>query len=174
MEHIKSYQRTLDSVRLPIEHFIKTGFWDPHALDGWEENDISEQQVRNKCRQVARELKRPFIIAHPVMQFYEHRPTGKTNSYGHPSYKWTRLEQPRFSHAFVEVPKRKYLYPLVSSLLLLPQGQSRWDSGDGKAAISLDYASLWQFRINDETLWRQYYDFILNDPECRAARRLTS
>lgn len=156
LNNLSAFNRVVDSVRLPIEHFVKTGFWNPNVLPDRKSEDISDQQVRRACRTVAKEMKRPFIVCHPTVQWsYRDPDTGLMVEY----------PEPRVVGGFIEVPRRKYLHGHVATLLL---------AGNSKLIRHVQQATLWAFRIYDVTLWNEYYDFVLNDPECRAARKLTS
>jgi hypothetical protein len=167
---IKSYQRTIASVDLPLRHFIETGFWNPRVVEGWNESDIGDSLVRSACRKVAKELKRPFIQCYSSFVSYESYDTGETSQNGYAVYNRRPLPEPRFEAGYVEMPKRKHLAPLVAPLLLAAGGKvtlrdAVWDRTS---------ATLWAFLIRDREFWDSYYDFVLNDPECRRARRLTS
>lgn len=165
LANLKSYQRTIASVDLPLKHFIETGFWNPYVVPGWKPNDIAEQQVRGACRKVAAELKRPFIRCHPVVAFGDWMQVdGK--------YKRVQFDQPRFEFGLIEVPKRQYLSPLVAPLLLAAKPATYREATPTVTQTSS--ATLWEFRISDRQLWDDYYQFVLTDPECRKARKLTS
>lgn len=167
---IKSYQRTIASVELPLQHFIETGFWNPYTVEGWTESDIGDTFVRRACRSVARELKRPFIQCYPFFKTTERIQNGSLTAHGNPLYDWVTLPTPVFSYGFVEIPKRKRLAPLAAPLLLLPERYH----GDGSMGFLQHRETLWQARITNEELWNDYYNFVLNDADCRKARRLTS
>ena len=172
---IKSYQRTIASVDLPLKHFVDTGFWNPYVVEGWTDSDIGDTFVRRACREVAKELKRPFIQCFASVSTTESYDTGKKNAHGYPIYDVRPLPEPRFSSGYIEVPKRKYLIPLVAPLLLAAgEPTRRWNQNATAPVANNSVASLWQFRITSEELWNQYYEFVLNDPDCRKARRLTS
>jgi len=163
----KVFNRAIDSVRLPLERFMATGFYDPFTLNGYEPEDIAAFQVRRACRKLAKEQKRPFIRCHVVETTYQ---------WDHNAAKWVKLAKPGWEFGYVEVPKRKYLAPLVAPLLLaapdeiVPQGTVL-----AKApVIQVASKSLWIFHIRDYEFWTKYYDFILNNPDCRKARRLTA
>lgn len=156
LNNLTAFNRVVDSVRLPIEHFVKTGFWNPNVLPNYKNEDISDQQVRHACRAVAKAMKRPFIICYPALRWaYRDPDTGLRVEY----------PEPRVVGGYIEVPRRKYLLGHVATLLLTDNSEFIRHGG---------MASLWSIRINDVTLWNEYYDFVLNDPECRAARKLTS
>lgn len=161
----KVFSRAVDSVRIPLEHFIKTGFYDPHSLPGHEPEDIADFQVRRVCRQIAKESKRPFIRCYEVVITYRW-------DYGSG---WTKLDKPEWERGFIEMPKRHYLAPLIAPLLLAaPEAGSRYDPRTGAGVHQQSLATLWSFSIFNRELWDQYYQFVLTDPECRKARRLTS
>lgn len=171
LSSIKSYQRTIASVQVPILHFLETGFWNPYALPSYEEHDISEQQVRRKCRQIARELKRPFIQCYASLSWHDAVPTGEVSQWGNPVIEHVKRDTPKFSMGYVEMPKQKRLAPLMAALSLLPKAGEKGNDSIGWQA---EAATLWQFRISDEKAWTKIYDFLLNDPDCRKARGLTS
>lgn len=164
----KVFQRAVDSVRIPLEHFIKTGFYDPNSLVGYEPEDIADFQVRRVCRQIAKEGKRPFIRCYAVESLH---------TFDRTTMRWEKNDKPKFEYGYVEVPKRKYLAPLVAPLLLAaPEAQGRYyaNTKDGEHVWQLSSVTLWQFRVYGKDLWDKIYDYMLNDPECRKARRLTS
>lgn len=170
MEYISSFQRTIDSVRLPLEHFIKTGFWDPYILLGYTASDISDVQVRKACRLAAQEVKRPFVQCYAVFQRGEWQNQGSQNG-----YKWVDYPEPKWVNGFVEMPKRRYLSPLVAPLLLAAPDETTFYSRYGKPPAQVvrnQSRTLWSFRVFDRALWDEYYAFVLNDPDCRKARRL--
>ncbi len=154
MDH-PTYNRIIASVQQPIAHFLETGFWNPHSLEGFEECDISEQQVRSSCRALAKALKRPFIICQPNFKYGERDAKGV----------WRPLDNPFWRGGFLSVPKLKRHAPIVAPFLLAANGEEVSDhSGE----------TLWEFQVTDHQLWVALYDHILNDPDCRKARRLTS
>lgn len=160
----KVFSRAIDSVRVPLEHFIKTGFYDPHSLAGYEPEDIADFQTRRVCRQIAKEMKRPFIRCYGVISNYHFNGS-----------KWEKYDDPKWESGYLEVPKRKYLMPLITPLLLAAPDPHRWASRNKENPVwQMPCQSLWQFKIYDRELWEKYYDFVLNDPDCRKARRLTS
>lgn len=175
LTNLKSYQRTIASVDLPLKHFVETGFWNPHAVEGWTENDIGDTFVRRAARQIAKELKRPFIQIYACMTIWGRR---QVNDPSKPSWAQTeryKLDKPVFSHGYIQVPKRQYLAPIVAPLFLLPDRPVRY--GDvGKDVLGWGHhtITLWQFRISNEEFWNEYYQFALNDHDCRKARRLTA
>lgn len=172
LANLKSYQRTIASVDLPLKHFIETGFWNPHVIADYNfDSDIGDTFVRRACRAVARELKRPFIQCYPMFTTTEHYVTGEKSPNGYDLYGTRPLPEPKFQGAWVEMPKYKYLTPLAAPLFMLPEGSF---GNHDKAGFQANLTTLWRFRINDRELWDKYYDFALNDPDCRKARRLTS
>lgn len=164
MEHTsKHFTRVLDSVRIPIQHFIDTGIYDENAngKHNWS-LDVSPSQVRRACRRVATELKRPFIQMSETMQT-EARVEDPTSSYGH---KWESLPEPRWARAHVSIPRRKYLAVLATPLILAANRDV------GAKVYDRIIPSLWNFIIYDRQIWDDYYAFVMNDPVCRAARKL--
>jgi hypothetical protein len=163
----KVYQRALDSLQVPIKHFMETGFWNENALPRWEAPDISYPQVRRIARQIAKEAGRPFITATETIE--RTRWTADTSRPdGHGGYymKRVKLDEPRWARAYISMPKRKFLLPLVSPLLLAASNEG------GSPIYDRSGATLWEFTINDHSFWVGYYDFILTDPDCRKARKL--
>lgn len=163
----KVFQRAVDSVRVPLEHFIKTGFYDPHVLGGYEPEDIADFQVRRVCRQIAKEGKRPFIRCHDVKSNY---------TWDNTTSRYVQRDIPEWEFGYVEVPKRKYLSVLVAPLLLTsPAKSGYYDALRSNSPVYEEQCeSLWRLRVRDRELWDKYYDFVLNDPDCRKVRRLTS
>jgi hypothetical protein len=166
MEHIKSYQRTMDSVRLPLQHLIETGFWNPCIVPYGGEASIGDNSLRPAAREIAKELKRPFIrcYAHITDRIWDNA-----------SRQYVSLPGPVFGEGYVEVPKRKYLMPLVAPLLLAANEVTyRYRHDTTKPVYNISCNSLWQFTVCNETFWNEYYEFVLNDPVCRKARKLPS
>jgi hypothetical protein len=164
LANLKSYQRTIASVQLPLLHFVETGFWNPYALPDWTENDIGDTFVRRATRHVAKELKRPFIQCYAILGNKE---------YDAVTGKYVPVPEPRFTSAFIEVPRRKYLMPLVAPLLLAAgESEPLWQRNMDRPVWQSSCATLWQFRFGNRTLWDEYYAFVLNDPDCRKARKL--
>jgi hypothetical protein len=176
MENITSQvlSRALESVQAPINHFIETGFWNPHAHnpDGYEPGDVGDTQVRKICRAVAQELKRPFIICHPTFSYGRSVPDENRKGF----YKWEPLDKPEFAGGYVSVPKQKRLTPLVATLILASSADMSLHQRAAPKSPLASYGreTLWEFRIADKTMWDEYYGYVLNDPDCRKARRLTS
>lgn len=159
----KILQDALRSVREPIEKFIETGIY----TNPWADEDIpdelrdslgfvSEQQTQRVCRMVAKELKRPFIIVTPVISEYVwERVNGRYTS---------RKTERTFQRAHIKMPRRKYLMPLVSPLILA-------ESGPTGPVRHIHEHSNWYFHITNEALWNDYRA-ALDRPEMRAARKL--
>jgi len=169
MEHTsKRFTRVLDSVRVPIQHFIDTGIFDDNCLGAVDWSlDISPSQVRRACRKVASELKRPFIQMSEQIDRYHHVPDEtKPNPYGGYYSKLVELPEPRWARAYLSIPKRKYLTVLASPLLLA--GSREHDA----PVYDRSTPGLWNFTIFDHQFWLEYQSFILHDPACRAARKL--
>lgn len=164
MEHTsKRFTRVLDSVRVPIQHFIDTGIYDENVIASRDWSlDISQVQVRKACRKVASELKRPFIQMSETMA-REARVADPTKPHG---YNWVPLPEPRFARAHVSIPRRKYLVVLATPLILSANRDV------GAKVYDRITPSLWNFTIFDQQIWTEYRDFIMNDPDCRAARKL--
>lgn len=143
----------LASVHGPIMQFVETGIYsNPDYDDQYGDYDhrISNNQVRRVARFVAKELKRPFIEMTPV--YYTRTYHGR---------KYT-VHEPMFRSARVFMPKRKYLMPLVTPLLL----------AEGSVQVlSSEMATLWNFRITDEDMWKEYRA-AMDRPEMRKARKL--
>lgn len=155
----------LRSVREPIEKFIATGIYaNPYQDEDMPQEliesagFISAQQTQRVCRSVAKELKRPFIIMSPVI---------RTGNWIRKNDRWVRQAcEPAFEVAHIQMPKRKYLMPLVTPLLLA--------GGDTETAASvweLHQHSNWCFQIHNEQLWLEYRA-AMDRPEMREARRL--
>ncbi len=155
MEHVTSqvFTRAVDSVRIPLEHFLKTGFWDPTSLEDWQPADMSYSQTRRACRQMAKELKRPFIRCHDRYSNYRFDA----------NVGWVRLDTSEWECGYVEMPKRKKYMPLAAPLLLAANSKSVQDRSG---------TTLWEFQVHDRQLWDDFYPYLLNDPVCRAARGL--
>ena len=163
-----SFTRVLDSVRVPIQHFIDTGIYDENASGKHDWSlDVSPSQVRRACRKVASELKRPFIQMSEQIDRYRYVPDmTQPNSRGGYNSKREDLSEPRWARTYVSIPKRKYLTVLVSPLLLA--GSREHDA----PVYDRSTPSLWNFTIFDHQFWLEYQSFVLHDPACRAARKL--
>jgi hypothetical protein len=172
MENVTSQvlSRALESVQAPINHFIETGFWNPNVLVDHKPGDVTDVQVRKICRAVARELKRPFISCHPTFSYGRH----VLDKEG--VYQWEPLDKPEFAGGYVSVPKQKRLTPLVATLILASSADKPLHQRATPKFPLTAYGqkTLWTFRIADKTMWDEYYSYVLNDPDCRKARRLTS
>lgn len=160
----KVYAKAIQCLSGPVDHFIETGFYNLASAgeygDGW----ISEPQVRRICREIAKEQKRPFIQA---SEYYA------TNGYDQAARKPYKLDKPIWNNAWIEMPKRKYLLPLATPLLLA-SGDNDTTYKPGDAIMPYRQETIWSWRIVDKSFWDEYYNFILNDPDCRRARKLTS
>lgn len=154
------FNRIVDSVRLPLQHFLDTGFWDYSTKGELHKGMIGDTQVRSSCRDLAKNLKRPFIVCEKHMSYGEHSPSPSGG------YKWVYYTEPKFREGFIEVPKKKYLHSHVAPLMLAAEKDT--------VVIDRSIQTLWQFHIRDEALWDQYYQYVLNDPDLRKARKLTS
>jgi hypothetical protein len=146
----------LASVQEPIQHFIDTGlFVEPrYQLIEGVDASVGMTQVRRICRHVAGELRRPFIVISDISTMHE-RVNGS----------WVTLDEPVWSHAHITMPRRKYLVPLMAPLVLgdkTKEIQTNWDTPN---------TSLWTAVIRDRSIWTEYYDRLLNDPDMRRARR---
>jgi len=163
-----SFDRVLDSVRIPIQHFIDTGIFDDSCLGAGDWSlDISLSQVRRACRKVASDLKRPFIQMSESIDRYHYVPDEtRPDSYGGYYPKRVELPEPRWVRAYISIPKRKYLTVLASPLILA--GSRKY------VAPVYDRSSpgLWNFTISDHQFWLEYQSFVMYDPACRAARKL--
>ncbi len=143
-----TYDEIMAGVSLPLLHFLETGFWNPRA--GNYQGHIGLDQVRSACREMARSMKRPFIQAY---SFHGYEEPGNPNS----GLAWR--------YGILEVPKLKRHTPIVQQFILV---------ADSAVVYDRSSATLWGFQVTDHRLWEQLYQYILNDPECRKARRLTS
>lgn len=177
MTHSKVLDSALDSVRLPIEHFIATGFYDAMYLREQGPGDMPEFVVRSAVRAVAKELKRPFIRLHEVWSRSTSCRNPKTGEWEYKKY-----DAPEWHGGYFEVPKRKRLAPLVAPFLLV-EPTDRWTgkvntwqpiAKDEHPAISAhEYTTLWAFSIRDKAMWDQFYHDLMHDPQLRRARGLT-
>lgn len=149
------YNRLIASVQKPIDHFLETGFWNPYVVEGSQVCDISDSQVRSSCRELAKALKRPFIICQPTFKYDELGANGV----------WVPLDKPVWRGGWLTVPKLKRHTPIVASFIL---------ASNEKEVRDRSGTTLWEFAVTDHQLWTTLYDHILNDPDCRKARRLTS
>lgn len=172
----KALTDALKSIEIPITQFIETGIYtNPFAMDEeqmpQEVKDssgfVSDTQTQRICRMVAKELKRPFIIMTPVIMNYEWR---RVNG------QYRRVDvNPTFRHTYIHMPKRKYLTPLVTPLLLAAGnnvgGSYLADKHPDIAVWAGREKTNWQFFIRSEQLWNEYRE-ALDRPEMRIARRM--
>jgi hypothetical protein len=162
MEHPIALQHALRSVEEPVLKFIETGLFDDNWFSLPEEMRASKAsvalvQTRRIARKVAKELKRPFILASEVVA---------TNYWDPMQRRWVTNTRPEWRHAYMEIPKRKYLIPIASPLLLVA-GAANSPVGN----MSRDNSSIWRFTIQDRGFWNEYRA-ALDRPEMREARKL--
>lgn len=163
MEHPTALQLALRSVEKPIMDFIQTGLFN----DDWsalpEEARIARAcvsiaQTRRIARRVAKELKRPFIVSSEFIS---------RNYWCGAARRWLESDEPRWRSAYIEMPKRKYLMPMVTPLLLVADANNapvvRYQRGEN--------SSLWRFEFKNRDFWLEYRA-ALDRPEMRAARKL--
>jgi hypothetical protein len=162
MEHPLALQYALRSVEEPILNFIKTGLFDDNWYSLPEEirasrTSVALVQTRRIARKVAKELKRPFIIASEVIA---------ANYWDANQRRWITSPTLQWRSAYIEIPKRKYLMPLVTPLFLIDRTANSPVSNSRRQE-----SSLWTFNITDRDFWLEYRA-ALDRPEMRAARKL--
>jgi hypothetical protein len=189
----KTLDNALSTVAAPALRFIETGIheesWtvdDPDEHEGvWARGAISPHQTSRVVREVAKELKRPFVAMYAVRQRWQYRSRYQPGTVHHSSTKpgsyykdIQKLPQPVFSHGHIHVPKRQYLLPLVRTLILatVSQQMPSWrqlNDAEHKKPDVLNHslATIWRFRIYNEEMWGDYRAS-MDRPEMRAARRL--
>jgi hypothetical protein len=191
----KVLDNALLTVAAPVLRFIETGIHeasftvdDPAEREGvWAEGAISSQQTTRVVREVARELKRPFVAMYAFRDRWsyksQHSMAGTTYySYGKPWRGYQDIKQlpkPVFSHAYVRVPRRKYAFPLVAPLLLAAPETPKYapttvrNKPGYKPPTVTNYsgATYWRFQIYNEEMWDSYRAS-MDRPEMREARRM--
>ena len=101
--------------------------------------------VRKTIRRIARELKRPVVIA-------EYKP-------------WTK-------GFIVTMKQRKTLAPLVANFLLLESSDTRaWIEGPGGIAFRRDKTN-WYVRFETSEHFKEWKTFVLGSETCRKALKL--
>lgn len=177
----KVLSAAIDSVRVPIENFIRTGIFSGIYDRTLVSRDISHSdgcvaggQVQRIARYTAKELKRPFIIMEPVVRGF---------TWSLANGRWRKeIHDPRFSHVFVRIPKRKYLMPIAAPLLLAaPEPVTHHRTAIQRVTdphhdekfpvIQRAERTNWVFNICSEEFWHDYRA-ALERPEMRAARKL--
>jgi len=151
-----TYDRIIASVQEPLDHFVKTGFWKPNTTG------------KKACRELASSMKRPFI------QCYDWSITGEWVQTSTAGWEWMNHKTPVWSFGYVEAPIQKRLLPLVAPLMLGSVKQGKHTSATTHKVTDNSLETIWRFHIYDQKIWNRYYDFVLNDPDCRRARKLTS
>lgn len=158
--------RTLEFLQKPIDAMLATGLFEE---PNWKDAPISPIQIRKVARTVAREQKRPFILGGESFANGSHS-RGANNE-----WVYTKYDAPKWEHAYLTVPKKQYLMPLVSPLTLASVDEFE---AYGKAPVPpvthRHGKTYWSFKINDRTFWNEYLQALTTRPEMRQAMKLTS
>lgn len=128
------YTDTVMQLRRITEGFMQTGFADITESNSDDTYLLHTPMVSKYMRKVAKELKRPPLM---VRRYY--------------------------STVHLVVPKRKYLMPIVSGLII---------AADEKNIGHWSSATLWEFRFYKLEMFEEWRKNILAIPECRQALKL--
>jgi hypothetical protein len=161
MHHTKTLSAVFAFIQKPIDDMIATGLFHEPV---WEDQMISTVQIRKVARDVAKELKRPFIQGG---EYFSHG-THKRDADG--KYEWTAYSTPQWSKAYITVPKRGYLCPIITPLEL--SAVSVYRSTGSNHIISRHGSTYWQFDIMSREIWTDYYQALQTRPEMRKALKL--
>ena len=125
---------------------------------------ISTVQIRKVARDVAKEMKRPFVQGGE----YFSNGTHKRDADG--KYEWIPYSTPQWSKAYITVPRRGYLCPIITPLEL--SAVSVYRSTGSNHIISRHGSTYWQFDIMSREIWTDYYQALQTRPEMRKALKL--
>ena len=146
---LQKSKHILDDV---TDRLLTKGYYMPPSYTewgmSWQDIIIPEVTLRKFARRVAKEAKRPFV---QVYRYYEYQrtATGIDFDYKNPVEVGIRIE----------MPKRRYLAPLVNPIILA-------------GFPSMHYSSVWGFRIKDKEFAQQYLEYFATREEFRKALRL--
>lgn len=171
---IDNAKRRLDEA---FDHWHRTGIYIDRAKltpDGKydyrsESMGVPQYITRRLIRQAAKELKRPVLMAREGFQsLHQHVPG---TSYRQMIYTITSMS--------LDVPRRKYLMPIVNPLALAAEHVAgryySWKSGSSPAPIVMyTRPTIFQFVFYDLDIWAQYYEQICTREEMRAALKITT
>ena len=162
MHHTKTLSAAFAFIQKPIDDMIATGlFHEPKSEDGM----ITGPQIRKVARDVAKEMKRPFV------QGGEYFSNGTHVRDADGKFQWRAYDTPQWSKAYIIVPRRAYLCPLIAPLEL--SAVSVYRIGNTPATIISRHGhTYWQFDIMSREIWTDYYEALQTRPEMRKALRL--
>lgn len=148
LQCLEKSKHILDDV---TDRLLTKGYYMPPSYTewgmSWQDIIIPEVTLRKFARRVAKEAKRPFV---QVYRYYEHRrKEDGMHDWGHPIETGIR----------VEMPKRRYLAPLVNPIILA-------------GFPSMHYSSVWGFYIKDKEFAQQYLEYFATREEFRKALKL--
>lgn len=162
MHHTKTLSAVFAFIQKPIDDMIATGLFHEPA---WEDQMVSTVQIRKVARDVAKELKRPFVQGGE----YFSNGTHKRDADG--KYEWIAYDTPQWSKAYITIPKRAYLCPLIAPLEL--SAVSHYKVGSIPSIIISRHASTyWHYDIMSHEIWTDYYEALQTRPEMRKALKL--
>lgn len=165
----KVYDQVVTEINTSLGNMLETGiFRDDYIFDhdgnDWRKTYVPETTMRKVARAMASELKRPFVIAGKYYQRkYDHR-----TDHGRP---WSELPI-IFSHAHLQVPRVKYMSPIINPLMLASEPRSyRYNyRGEQANAITHYFACKWiSFHFKDAQIFDDYLAQVTSVPEMRAA-----
>lgn len=144
---LEKSKQILDEV---TDRLITKGYYMPPSYTEWgmkwEDVIIPEPTLRKFARRVAKEAKRPFV---QVYRWYRYKPRISADEPWESEEVGIRLE----------LPKRKYLAPLVNPLELAGFRRGR-------------YIGLWSYIIEDRDFAREYLSYFETREEFRRALKL--
>jgi hypothetical protein len=162
MHHTKTLTAVFAHIQKPIDDMLETGlFLEPQYEGGM----VTAPQIRKVARDVAKEMKRPFI------QGGEQFSTGThIQDAANGRYKWQRYPKPLWSKAYITIPKRKYLSVLINPLELGAIAER--NATVTTKIMSRHDATYWHYDIMDREIWNDYYTALQTNPAFRKAMKL--
>ena len=143
----------------PIKKQLETGifFYPTYTIGGL----VRPIHVGKYARAVAKEHGWPFVQAGYIAENYKWDAAQR---------KYLRLKEPLITGGWLQAPKRQYLLPLVTPLLLAEDDKrSVWEKGIRLANLK----SLWRFYIHDVDVFEAFMQSALSSPEIVAAIKRT-
>lgn len=144
---LEKSKQILDEV---TDRLITKGYYMPPSYTewgmSWKDVIIPEPTLRKFARRVAKEAKRPFV---QVYRWYRYKPRITNDE------PWVSVE----SGIRIEMPKRRYLAPLINPLELAGF------SGGG-------YDTIWCYTIEDQDFAKEYLSYFETREEFRRALKL--
>lgn len=162
MHHTKTLSAVFAFIQKPIDAMLETGLFDEPQ---WDDGMVSTVQIRKVARDVAKEMKRPFIQGGVHFSTGTHFRDPSTNK-----YEWRPYPKPVWSKAYITIPRRKYL-SVISTPLELGAIVDR-KATVGTKIMSRHGATYWHYDIMDQEIWNDYYTALQTNPAFRKAMKL--